>query len=69
VSNIIQFERSALIARRARRMSVRSSIVRAWTAFVAKVFVSYRPDRYYMRGPGPKWHLKYDHHAEARRRN
>jgi hypothetical protein len=21
---------------------------------------SYRPDRHYMRGPGPKWHAKYD---------
>jgi hypothetical protein len=21
---------------------------------------SYRPDKYYMRGPGPKWHAKYD---------
>jgi len=20
---------------------------------------SYRPDRHYMRGPGPKWHAKY----------
>ena len=21
---------------------------------------SYRPDKHYMRGPGPKWHAKYD---------
>jgi hypothetical protein len=21
---------------------------------------SYRPDKYYMRGPCPKWHAKYD---------
>ena len=21
----------------------------------------YRPDRHYMRGPGPKWHAKYGH--------
>jgi hypothetical protein len=21
---------------------------------------SYRPDLYYMRGPGPKWHAKHD---------
>ena len=21
---------------------------------------SYRPDLHYMRGPGPKWHAKYD---------
>ena len=24
---------------------------------------SYRPDLHYMRGPGPKWHAKYDHLA------
>jgi hypothetical protein len=23
------------------------------------VFVSYRPERYYMRGPGPKWREKH----------
>ncbi len=21
---------------------------------------AYRPDKHYMRGPGPKWHAKYD---------
>jgi hypothetical protein len=24
------------------------------------LFGSYRPERYYMRGPGPKWHAKHD---------
>jgi hypothetical protein len=24
------------------------------------VFDSYRPERHYMRGPGPKWHAKHD---------
>ena len=24
---------------------------------------TYRPDRHYMRGPGPKWHAKYGHLA------
>jgi hypothetical protein len=23
------------------------------------VFGSYRPERHYMRGPGPKWHAKH----------
>jgi hypothetical protein len=22
---------------------------------------TYRPERHYMRGPGPKWHAKYGH--------
>lgn len=24
------------------------------------LFDSYRPELHYMRGPGPKWHAKYD---------
>ena len=24
------------------------------------LFPSYRPERHYMRGPGPKWHEKHD---------
>jgi hypothetical protein len=27
---------------------------------VGKLFDSYRPELHYMRGPGPKWHEKYD---------
>jgi hypothetical protein len=27
---------------------------------------SYRPDLYYMRGPGPKWHAKYGSLAAAK---
>lgn len=24
----------------------------------------YRPEKYYMRGPGPKWHAKHDAHRQ-----
>ncbi|MGJ4928363.1 hypothetical protein ACQR1I_15460 [Bradyrhizobium sp. HKCCYLS2038] len=34
-----------------------------WRSFFALVSDPYRPERYYMRGPGPKWRAKY----EARR--
>jgi hypothetical protein len=27
---------------------------------VGKLFEGYRPELHYMRGPGPKWHEKYD---------
>jgi hypothetical protein len=27
---------------------------------VGKIFDHYRPERHYMRGPGPKWHEKHD---------
>ena len=31
---------------------------RAWRA----LFDPYRPERHYMRGPGPKWHAKHEAH-------
>lgn len=27
---------------------------------MGKHFEHYRPERHYMRGPGPKWHAKHD---------
>ncbi len=30
-----------------------------WRAFVAKAFHPYRPELYYMRGPGPAWRAKH----------
>jgi hypothetical protein len=32
-----------------------------WRQLLETVRDPYRPERYYMRGPGPKWHAK--HHA------
>ena len=31
-----------------------------WQASTPQGGSSYRPDLHYMRGPGPKWHAKYD---------
>jgi hypothetical protein len=30
-----------------------------WRKLVSQLFVRYRPERHYMRGPGPKWHEKH----------
>jgi hypothetical protein len=30
---------------------------------------AYRPDLHYMRGPGPKWHAKYDSLCQQTARN
>jgi len=30
-----------------------------WKSIVALLADPYRPERYYMRGPGPKWHAKH----------
>jgi hypothetical protein len=29
-----------------------------WRALARDLFDSYRPEKYYMRGPGPKWHAR-----------
>jgi hypothetical protein len=31
----------------------------AWHGLIKDLFASYRPERHYMRGPGPKWHEKH----------
>jgi hypothetical protein len=64
MSQVISFKTSAPHSRApATRAVLRNLISRAWKAFAAHVFVSYRPERHYMRGPGPKWHEKYGHHG------
>jgi hypothetical protein len=30
-----------------------------WRAVSADLFNSYRPEKHYMRGPGPKWHARH----------
>jgi hypothetical protein len=39
------------------------SVYRSWSGLIRRmltvVFASYRPERHYMRGPGPKWREKH----------
>ncbi len=30
-----------------------------WTSLFSDMFNAYRPERHYMRGPGPKWRAKH----------
>jgi hypothetical protein len=30
-----------------------------WRAVSTDLFNSYRPEKHYMRGPGPKWHARH----------
>jgi hypothetical protein len=34
-------------------------IVTGWHRLIDHVRDGYRPERHYMRGPGPKWHAKH----------
>ena len=45
-------------ARRHRRVPL-NAIAATWCRLVESVFNPYRPELYYMRGPGPKWHAKH----------
>jgi hypothetical protein len=40
-----------------------SATLKAYVAWVGSLFTidarTYRPEKYYMRGPGPKWHEKH----------
>ncbi len=35
------------------------AVAALWTSLVSDMFNVYRPERHYMRGPGPKWHAKH----------
>jgi hypothetical protein len=36
-----------------------TSLAQAWRALTDAWTASYRPEKHYMRGPGPKWHAKH----------
>jgi hypothetical protein len=35
------------------------ALLALWTSLVTDLFNTYRPERHYMRGPGPKWRAKH----------
>lgn len=45
-------------------LAVMAEIWRSWSK---ELFGAYRPERHYMRGPGPKWHEKHAQEDSIRR--
>jgi hypothetical protein len=45
--------------RRRSRLSL-YKVMTAWHSLFDNIFNHYRPELYYMRGPGPKWRAKHD---------
>lgn len=45
-----------------------SVLAQQWRTMKRDLFESYRPERHYMRGPGPKWQAKhaFDHASHVR---
>jgi hypothetical protein len=39
--------------------SIRKALVELWRTVTRDFTGEYHPERYYMRGPGPKWHAKH----------
>jgi hypothetical protein len=42
-----------------------ADLAHAWRSLVANHLHTYRPEKHYMRGPGPKWREKHAHDAVA----
>jgi hypothetical protein len=40
-------------------------IASLWRSLKKDMFDTYRPELYYMRGPGPKWHAKHRSRPQA----
>jgi hypothetical protein len=38
--------------------AIGAAIAALWHSIVVDLFDAYRPERHYMRGPGPKWRAK-----------
>jgi len=47
------------------RTARRFNLAQAWHAVARGLFDSYRQERHYMRGPGPKWRAKHGMSAQA----
>ena len=56
-------QETAIGRRDVRSRSVFGAVVAStWQGIIKDLRTPYRPERHYMRGPGPKWHAK---HAQA----
>jgi hypothetical protein len=42
------------------QLAVAALATRVWRGLKEHVFAPYRPERHYMRGPGPKWRAKHE---------
>jgi len=51
-----------MLAVRGNPMGLTAAIADALQNLAKALFDPYRPERHYMRGPGPRWHAKHDLH-------
>ena len=47
------------MAQKSKTPSIGRAVVDLWHTVTTDLFGTYRPERHYMRGPGPKWRAKH----------
>ena len=47
------------MASRSKTPSIGKAVADLWRTVTSDLFNEYRPERHYMRGPGPKWRAKH----------
>jgi len=47
------------MASKRKSSSIGKAVADLWRTVTSDLFNEYRPEQYYMRGPGPKWHAKH----------
>jgi len=47
------------MASKSKSSSIGKAVADLWRTVTSELFTDYRPERHYMRGPGPKWRAKH----------
>ena len=47
------------MAKKSKTPSIGEAVADLWRSLSAELLTDYRPERHYMRGPGPKWRAKH----------
>ena len=47
------------MASKSKSPSIGKAVADLWRIVTSELFTDYRPERHYMRGPGPKWRAKH----------
>jgi hypothetical protein len=54
-----------MLAARSRAPALAADLADLLHTMAKALFDPYRPERHYMRGPGPKWHAKHDRRSAS----
>ena len=49
------------MAKKNKTSSIGKAVADLWRSVSSELLTDYRPERHYMRGPGPKWRAKHAH--------